>query len=445
MPGRPPNPVLRLPWQWNTRVRSAVLHVVSLAHLALTAARAQAIERHRARTLRFDKFDRLRQEFNLLREEMRLKDARIQRIPGHRRPYYQPVERLAILELRAARGWSLEQTAEHMLVTPATVASWMGRLDEEGPHALVQTPEPVNRFPAFVGYLIRRLKVLCPIMGKARIANVLCRAGLHLSATTVGRMLKERPHWRSVSKALHSGQSIRAKEPDHIWYVDLTTVPTAMGFWCSWLPWALPQRWPFCWWIVVSVDHFSRRVMGFAVFVHQPTSAAVRASLGRTIRKARSCPHHLITDHGRQFTDDGFRRWCRRRGIRQRFGAVEKYGSLSVVERLIRTLKNECTRKLIVPYDRATLGRELSLFVEWYNGHRPHSTLKARTPDEVYFDFPPACRAARFEPRRRWPRGSPCAGPQAPVRGQRGQRLDLNVTYLVGRRHLPIVGLKKAA
>jgi transposase InsO family protein len=367
------------------------------------------------------------------------------RIPGHRRPYYQPTERLAILELRAARGWALEQTAERMLVTPVTVASWMGRLDEQGPDALVQTPVPVNRYPAFVAYLVRRLKVLCPIMGKARIANVLCRTGLHLSATTVGRMLKERPRWRSVSKAAHSGRSIRAKEPDHVWNIDLTTVPTAMGFWCSWLPWALPQRWPFCWWIAVAVDHFSRRVMGFAVFEQQPTSEAVRASLGRTIRKARSCPRHLITDHGRQFTDDGFRRWCRRQGIHQRFGAVDKYGSLSVVERLIRTLKNECTRKLIVPYNRATLRRELSLFVEWYNGHRPHSTLKARTPDEVYFDLPPACRAARFEPRLRWPRDSPCAGPQAPVRGRRGQRLDLNVTYLVGRRHLPIVELKKAA
>jgi hypothetical protein len=74
MPGTPPNPVLHLPRQWNTRVRSAVLYVVSLAHLALTAARAQTIERHRARTHRFCKLDRLRQELNLLREEIRLKD-----------------------------------------------------------------------------------------------------------------------------------------------------------------------------------------------------------------------------------------------------------------------------------------------------------------------------------------------------------------------------------
>ncbi len=109
MPGRPPNPVLRLPRQWNIRVLSAVLHVVSLAQFALTTARAQAIERHRARTHRICKLDRLRQEFNLLREEMHLKDARMARIPGHRRPYYQPTDRLAILELRAARGWSLSR------------------------------------------------------------------------------------------------------------------------------------------------------------------------------------------------------------------------------------------------------------------------------------------------------------------------------------------------
>jgi len=69
-------------------------------------------------------------------------------------------------------------------------------------------------------------------------------------------------------------------------------------------------------------------------------------------------------------------------GIRQRFGAVKKHGSLSVVERLIRTIKNECTRKLIVPYER----------------------LKLR----------------------------------------RGQRLGLCVTHLAGREHLPIVELKKA-
>ena len=50
MPGLPYDSVIPLPKRWNKRVRSAVLHAISLAQLGLTAARAQAIERHQART-----------------------------------------------------------------------------------------------------------------------------------------------------------------------------------------------------------------------------------------------------------------------------------------------------------------------------------------------------------------------------------------------------------
>jgi len=67
--------------------------------------------------------DRLQQEVQLLRDEIRIKDARME---------YPPTARLAILELRAARGWSLAQTARIFQVSPLTIASWMGRLDEEG-------------------------------------------------------------------------------------------------------------------------------------------------------------------------------------------------------------------------------------------------------------------------------------------------------------------------
>src|SRR5262249_17949111 len=61
--------------------------------------------------------DQLQQEVALLREEIRIKDARMARIPPGRRPHYQPVERLAILELRAARSWSLAQTSTVFQVT----------------------------------------------------------------------------------------------------------------------------------------------------------------------------------------------------------------------------------------------------------------------------------------------------------------------------------------
>ncbi|MFC1609759.1 integrase core domain-containing protein [Myxococcota bacterium] len=53
-------------------------------------------------------------------------------IDARKRPHYRPTERLAILELRAARGWSMAQTARALLVQPATIASWCKRIDEEG-------------------------------------------------------------------------------------------------------------------------------------------------------------------------------------------------------------------------------------------------------------------------------------------------------------------------
>ena len=64
---------------------------------------------------------------------------------------------------------------------------------------------------------------------------------------------------------------------------------------------------------------------------------------------------------------------------------------------------------------------------------------------EVYFKRPAACHAPRWEPRARWPRGSPCARPVTLVKGQPGAVLDLEVTYHADRKHLPIVRVKRAA
>ena len=120
----------------------------------------------------------------------------------------------------------------------------------------------------------------------------------------------------------------------------------------------------------------------------------------RLFRVVGHQPRHLVTDHGRQFVARGFRRWCRRRGIRQRFGAIGQYGSLAVIERCIRTLKDECTRRLaIVPYRLATMERELTLYFSWYNGHRPHTRLGAATPDESYHHRRLTSCAPRFDSR----------------------------------------------
>ena len=114
-------------------------------------------------------------------------------------------------------------------------------------------------------------------------------------------------------------------------------------------------------------------------------------------------------------------------------------------ERGSRTIKDEGARRWLAPIRWRTVGRELSLFADWYNGQRPHAGLAGATPDEIHYGRRPAHCRPRFELRERWPREAVCARPQAPVRGRPGVRLALEVRYLDGRAHLPVVALTRAA
>ena len=145
---------------------------------------------------------------------------------------------MSILQLKAACGWSPAQTAQKFLVTADTIRSWLKRVDEEGPNALVQLREPVNKFPDFVRYLVQQLKALCPMLGRVKIAQILARAGLHLGATSVGRMLKQKPIPKSREdqdqKKDGKNRVVTSRYPNHLWQIDLTTVPIGPGFWTKW-------------------------------------------------------------------------------------------------------------------------------------------------------------------------------------------------------------------
>jgi len=156
-------------------------------------------------------------------------------------------------------------------------------------------------------------------------------------------------------------------------------------------------------------------------------------------------PKYLIIDRGPQFDAHAFHRWAKKSGLKLRFGAVGRHGSIAVVERFIRTLKNEAMRRILVHFRNASFRREVSLFLTWYNVYRPHTTLGVRTPDEVYFGRQPACRSPRFEPRPRWPRRSPCAAPHALIRARPGVPVEMAISYHAERQHLPIVALRRAA
>ena len=431
-----------LPRGWPKLARDAVVQLVGIAHVALTRTREWCADSRLTRVRLRGRVDRLEQEVAMLREELRIKDARLARIPAPQRPQYPPTERLAILGLRAARGWSAAQTARAFLLTAATIASWMRRLHEDGVEALVRLPVPVDRFPDFVAVVVKQLRATCPSLGKVRIAQMLARAGLALSASTVRRALRrdlsEKPTppaatKRTASEATQTDtpkRAVTAKRPHHVWHIDLTVVPLVCGFWIPWLPYAVAQRWPFGAWVGVVLDHFSRTVVARGVFDTQPNAKHVCALLDRAVRDAGSAPRHIVSDQGAQFQNE-YRAWCKKRGVRPRFGAVGQHGSIAVVERFIRSMKEEAFARIVVPMSLGLLARELDAYLVWYHEHRPHQGLGGRTPREVL-----DVGGKRVRSRR--PRAPP-------VRHSKMRPRRLVVSFIETRRHLPVVSFKRAA
>ena len=425
-----PRRQIRLPKQWSSHVKSGILHAVALASVALSYARGRATGERRLRA----QLEQAHTEIALLREELGIKDSRWERSHSRRRPHYTPIQRMRILQLRAARGWTLDKTARVFLVDEQTLFEWMSRLDEPAKRPLIQTLEPVNRYPDFVRCLVRQLKTLFPAMGCVRIAQTLARAGLQLGATTVRRIVRERPGPAGApAVATMRRRRVVARYPGHTWHLDLTAVPIRAGLWVPWLPLSLPQRWPFSWCVAVVVDQVSRALIGFAVFHGPPSSNQIQQFLDRATEASRHTPRYIVTDRGCQFSCRAFRRWCKRRGIRLRHGFLGEPASICIVERFIRSLKQECTRRLtLVPLSHGTMRRELEVYATWYNRSRPHTTLAGRTPLEA-FDGRPAPKR-RFEPRPKWP-----------SRAERCARLDLVVAQAGGRHHLPMIALRPAA
>ena len=114
--------------------------------------------------------------------------------------------------------------------------------------------------------------------------------------------------------------------------------------------------------LLVGRRRGARAFVGFAVFSQLPSSDQIQNFLDRAIRMNGQTPQYVVTDKGVQFWCRGFKRWCTRRGIRPRYGAVGEPASIAIVERFIRSLKQECIRPLLVPLSLTAMRREVGLF-----------------------------------------------------------------------------------
>jgi putative transposase len=163
--------------------------------------------------------------------------------------------------------------------------------------------------------------------------------------------------------------------PNQVWATDINYIPMAKGFV----------------YLVAIVDWFSRQVLSHRVSITMDADFCVEALEEALARYGK--PEIFNTDQGSQFTSQAFTSVLQREEVAISMDGRGAWHDNVVVERLWRSVKYEevyLRAYLGVSEARGSIGRYLA----FYNGRRPHSSLAAKTPDQVYFDNLPVAMAA---------------------------------------------------
>jgi len=349
----------------------------------------------------------------------RILAERWQKVPERRRPHYTPQLRFQILELKSLLGLSQKETAQLFAISRNTVARWEEEVaanpGQQTVGSLVKPNPPVRRYADVLRHLVHTMHST-GFGGCQQIAQTLGQAGWKLSKRSVGRMIKEKPPQTPVpERPAKLARALRARHPHHLWMADITTIPSLFRL--------------FSFKLVVVLDVFSRMPLAAKVFWKEP-SARQMCRLFQRAALRFGPPRHFVSDKGRQFTAQRFRKTLLWLDTRQRFGAIGRYGSIAIIERLWRTLKDGLRLRSFKPLTKRELERRLELGLYYYTYLRPHQGLGGATPAEIHFGRQPAHLAAVYPPRAR-PRQGPVHSP-------------FEIAYLDPDRMLPVL-IRKAA
>ncbi len=131
-------------------------------------------------------------------------------------------------------------------------------------------------------------------------------------------------------------------------------------------------------WVMVVMDQFTRRIIGFGVHAGVVDGPAICRMFNGAIHGSGT-PSRLSSDHDPLFEFHRFKANLRILGVTE--VKTVPYAPLShpFVERLIGTIRREFLDQ--VPFWTARdLGRKLSRFKDYYNDHRSHHALNGDTP-----------------------------------------------------------------
>ena len=163
--------------------------------------------------------------------------------------------------------------------------------------------------------------------------------------------------------------------PNQAWAMDITYIPMARGFV----------------YLAAVVDWFSRRVLAWKLSITMEASFCIEALEEALSRNEK--PEIFNTDQGSQFTSEAFVGRLKENGISISMDGRGRWRDNVFVERIWKSIKYEevyLHAYASVNEARTSIGR----YLEFYNSIRPHSSLKALTPDQVYFNRLPESMAA---------------------------------------------------
>lgn len=314
----------------------------------------------------------------LLEDIVALRDAHIEVLERRlgesrtRRPYA-PTERLRILWFCEYFQVPRRRLRETLGVSRSSVHRWLkglgkGVLGGRRPHR-----EPANKTPQKIVELVWEVFAQNPTWGRHRIAMTLWAMGVFLAPSTVRDiLLRPRPEEpipavQSVKKRRRGPVRITANSPNQTWSLDRTRV-YRWGIWPTW--------------VLVAVDHFSRKITAASVLYGSDGDWVIEAV--EDVFRRHGPPRTIISDQDPVFTGVAFRqllhRWC----VKQRFGTLGRRASVAVTERVILTLKAEWLRRVAIIRGTDHLEQLLSDFAAYYNGYRAHMTLGGAIPDVVH-------------------------------------------------------------
>jgi putative transposase len=213
---------------------------------------------------------------------------------------------------------------------------------------------------AIVEFKRRNPRVGCP-----RIAQEIAHAfGIDINKDIVRRVLGK--HYRpEAGTDGPSWLSFIGHVKDSLWSVDLFRCESIL----------LRSHW-----VMVVMDVFTRRIIGFGVERADPCGVSVCRMFNRIIA-GKSLPRHLSSDHDPLFR---FHRWL----ANSRILEVEEIKSIPYVpvshpfvERLIGTVRREFLDHVLI-WNAIDLERKLEEFRVYYNENRVHQSLSGSTPGE---------------------------------------------------------------